>query len=883
MPGILPMKVIKVGGTQSRIAQACDRCRSKKIRCDGVRPCCTQCANVGFECKTSDKLSRRAFPRGYTESLEERVRTLEGEVKDLKDLLDEKDEKIDVLSRIHSFSSPSQRAASIRSPSTTGSTKSPGISDSGEGVIHVEKFHTQKKASQSPYAAFSTTRGFANAFDNHLINQGKIASNLSIDALTNLSPPLSHGSPTQAIKTPPRLVSDQLINIFFQEWAPLYPVVHRPTILKAYGEYLNNSDSVKPKLDSHVMAQLNLVFGIAALSSSSRTNQDPAFFEQNWTASLDSFTNETSIASLQCFILAQLYCMTKGDYRSMLRYRAVAVDICHQLELHQNLAESAYNPLEAETRKKVFWCQYTVDRFSSVLTGMPVLLREIDIEIEYPADIDDENVTESGFLPTLPGESTRISSALALFGATRILNKALEDLYPSKAGYDVHVAKLRSVAGQLDGWLHGLPPHLRLEFSQDKPSTNVTSSRSPLLSLVYYFIRSLIHRPALCFAEEHTRSPSVLAISDSAKHIIQILELLDERRLCLSVSMNRRELVFFSGLGLLWQSMGLKRDSKLAKENQKLLSAVVEQLEPESSSAATEFRTIASTLVSLDMSEEKPVTTSKQSHEMGAPSHKPLRSPKKHLQSLKARLTNSANKDQSAAQGSQSRRNTVSGSSPPLCSQSLRSPSWTSLPPSQQDQTSIAPFSADRTHSSLDLGSDLRQFSSSTGHDHPRALSCSTPSDATTGAITMADWEYVLSDMDRGYSNIFTGIYGGSECGEDPGPFASLTAEYGRKPHDVTMSIPASLSNDLHDLSPEAWSASSGDYPLKIEHTTQSVPSYSGESMGSDEDAVTSLADVSVRPDDMNFLDPFQGLTMPGKEEIDEFSLVNGWDRRLAV
>lgn len=102
MPGILPMKVIKVGtSSQSRIAQACDRCRSKKIRCDGIRPCCSQCANVGFECKTSDKLSRRAFPRGYTESLEERVRQLEAEVRELKDLLDEKDEKIDMLSKMH--------------------------------------------------------------------------------------------------------------------------------------------------------------------------------------------------------------------------------------------------------------------------------------------------------------------------------------------------------------------------------------------------------------------------------------------------------------------------------------------------------------------------------------------------------------------------------------------------------------------------------------------------------------------------------------------------------------------------------------------------------------------------------------------------------------
>ena len=56
---------------------------------------------MGFECRTSDKLSRRAFPRGYTESLEERVRALETENRELKDLLDEKDEKIEMLSKMH--------------------------------------------------------------------------------------------------------------------------------------------------------------------------------------------------------------------------------------------------------------------------------------------------------------------------------------------------------------------------------------------------------------------------------------------------------------------------------------------------------------------------------------------------------------------------------------------------------------------------------------------------------------------------------------------------------------------------------------------------------------------------------------------------------------
>lgn len=115
------------------------------------------------------------------------------------------------------------------------------------------------------------------------------------------------------------------------------------------------------------------------------------------------------------------------------------------------------------------------------MTGLPILLREEDVSTEYPVDVDDENVTESGFLPTLPGESTRLSSAIALFGASRILGEALEELYHSGQNYEIVVSKLRSISDKLDEWQRSLPFHLRLEFVQDKPSTNITSSRSLLL------------------------------------------------------------------------------------------------------------------------------------------------------------------------------------------------------------------------------------------------------------------------------------------------------------------------------------------------------------------------------------------------------------------
>lgn len=123
----------------------------------------------------------------------------------------------------------------------------------------------------------------------------------------------------------------------------------------------------------------------------------------------------------------------------------------------------------------------TYDRFSAAAMGLPVLLKETDIQTEYPADVDDENITEKGFLPTLPGESTRLSSALALFNVSRILTKVLDYICPSSASYEVSISKIHSIEDELDEWLRNLPPHLRLQFSQDKPSTNVTGSRSPLL------------------------------------------------------------------------------------------------------------------------------------------------------------------------------------------------------------------------------------------------------------------------------------------------------------------------------------------------------------------------------------------------------------------
>lgn len=119
--------------------------------------------------------------------------------------------------------------------------------------------------------------------------------------------------------------------------------------------------------------------------------------------------------------------------------------------------------------------------FGAISLGLPKLLKDEDVETEEPADIDDENVNERGFQPTLPGESTKLSSALALFRLARVLSRVQKELYPAASTYDLSLQKIGALSMELDGWRIALAPHLRLEFENDKPSTNVISSRCPLL------------------------------------------------------------------------------------------------------------------------------------------------------------------------------------------------------------------------------------------------------------------------------------------------------------------------------------------------------------------------------------------------------------------
>ncbi|KIL96174.1 transcriptional activator protein acu-15 [Fusarium avenaceum] len=809
MPGILPMKVIKVGtSSQSRIAQACDRCRSKKIRCDGIRPTCSQCANVGFECRTSDKLSRRAFPRGYTESLEERVRQLESEVRELKDLLDEKDEKIDMLSKIHgnrrSPSMPVSSPAAIESRNETQAPKEDTFRvQAAPLLLGVEN-------SDSYFMGASSGRTFIDTFKRKIQETGKPSADFNPEAFLHIQGCKSLGpkSPEQSLRVPPRLFSDRCVNVYFQEWAPLFPILHKPTFLHVYEEFVADPEKIK---SNHKLAQLYLVFNIAGLSSDNPDLPQLADCEQQWQTALDSILMENTMNTLQCLALALLYCTMRADYKRLQHYKGIAISLSHRLGLHQSQKRFSFGPLTIETRKKVFWTLYTLDCFSAATLGLPKLLKEDDIQTEYPCDTDDEYITEKGFQPTLPGEYTRLSNALALFRATRILAKVLEKNYPAASSYEISLQQMGALESELDDWYDQLPPHLRLSFVQDKPSTEMTGSRSPLLALAYYFIRALIYRPAVGSSLGPKAASALMSVGTSSKHIVQIIQLLEERGMTFSFCLNKSDLLVVCGMTLLYHAIDLKQDSKVLRDDERLVNSVISILDKTEASVSLDFKRVANMLVTVDESAASPMHTS---HEVSMPpapisnrgspptgmvSKSKSKSRKKgsaaypfgHLPAAAAsdsnlidhqrRMTMPCGVDQKSefyrARAHQSFDN-LQGEVP-VAHRGHRM----SMSPNPDRRGSplsrnldFMPFAH---HSQSPQPASPQQNTSRAPQGHHMMMNSSMTAAAKTHGVSTNEWETLLGSLDGGMNNVYDAIYGGqglvnetaiavSNCGDWP-------------------------------------------------------------------------------------------------------------------
>jgi hypothetical protein len=126
-----------------------------------------------------------------------------------------------------------------------------------------------------------------------------------------------------------------------------------------YEEYVAEPEKMA---DNHKLAQLHLVFAIAAHSSNFPDEDQIVKCQQQWRSSLNAILMDNTLLTLQCLVLATIYSLIKEDYKRVQQYKGISVALSYRLGLHQSQKRFSFGALTLETRKKAFWTLYTVDR-----------------------------------------------------------------------------------------------------------------------------------------------------------------------------------------------------------------------------------------------------------------------------------------------------------------------------------------------------------------------------------------------------------------------------------------------------------------------------------------------------------------------------------------
>ena len=197
-----------------------------------------------------------------------------------------------------------------------------------------------------------------------------------------------------------------------------------------------------------------------------------------------------------------IFLQSSAKLATCYSYIGVALRSAIRMGLHRSITRN-FNPIELETRKRIFWQIRKMDFYVAAMLGLPMMLSEDDIDQELPQEVDDEYITAEKILPMPSGRTPLIAATNAHTKMTKILQKVVRYIYPlkgfeqtpEKAGgsYSVSHTKIREIEQDLQAWMESLPMGLRPGGS----ATPELSRVQQLLRMAYAHVQMMLYRPFL--------------------------------------------------------------------------------------------------------------------------------------------------------------------------------------------------------------------------------------------------------------------------------------------------------------------------------------------------------------------------------------------------
>ncbi|CAG8432825.1 11505_t:CDS:10 [Diversispora eburnea] len=455
-----------------RVARACDTCRRKKVRCDGVQPgsdppSCTNCKAYGYECSFIDAPKKRGPPKGYIEALETRLQRMESILGGLVQSGDLPEGTIN--SNLEWINVNENDGLSSDSNEYNGSQYD--LNDSMGQLAIDEKGHTRYLGNSSGIFLLKFTKK---------ITHGQMITVPRGEWHTPSTRRIA--APDMTLELPPKELCDLLLDTFWREIHPYMPFIDKQDFMEKYNNLETNY--------THIIL-LYAMFAVAArFVDNPAVRSDPdapstagtEYFEKAKELLKDEFDNAT-IPTIQALLILTGHQQGAKNSTTWL-YSGLATRLAQDMGLHRDSAKWNLDDRQSEVRRRVWWSCVVVDRCVSAALG------RVYFDVHLPV---------TGILSDDPPNS--VKGFVEMIKIITILGRVLSHIYGIKATKTLN-GNNDSVLATLDAELNEWHDNIPQEFKYDSTMSfgDIESNRKMFMHLIYYTVQILLHRP-------HIRGP----------------------------------------------------------------------------------------------------------------------------------------------------------------------------------------------------------------------------------------------------------------------------------------------------------------------------------------------------------------------------------------
>ncbi|KAJ7587342.1 fungal-specific transcription factor domain-containing protein [Mycena floridula] len=592
-----------------KIQRACDICRRKKVRCDGPQTAdnrCSNCTAYNLECTYVEAAKKRGPPKGYVESLENRLEKME---RLLRQIMPEADYTKEVGRNTLVWNPAEKKNARAASASASASSKSSEIYSPGippYDAVNIATTAIRQMGSDTPAA------GEGPPMDNEDIaaltladtlqrmsldheyrffgkSSGAMLVQTALDIKKEYGGDWSNSSARRADFWLPRpweqnvsaieqnavytFPEDDLIislvNLYFRYINIYYPLLHRGTFEAAVRDKLH--------LENEVFAA-NLLLVCAA---GSRWSDDPRCLLPGidsqhsngwkWFSQVQlvrkSLLQPPSLGDLQFYCLSVMFLQCTSAPQACWTMIGIGIRLAQDVGAHRRKNRQTPMTIDDELWKRAWWVLVCLDRNSSSAMGRPCAIQDEDFDLDLPIECDDEYWEHPD--PALafkqpPGQPSRIAYFILSIKLMKLLAFSLRTIYSinkSKillglVGHQWEQHIVAEIDSALNKWIDSVPDHLRWDPNRENP---IFFDQSVTLYASYYHLQILIHRPFIPSPRKPSplTFPSLAICTNAARSCSHVIDI-QRRRNGVSMPFNLIQ-VFTAGIVLLLNIWGGKR------------------------------------------------------------------------------------------------------------------------------------------------------------------------------------------------------------------------------------------------------------------------------------------------------------------------------------